>query len=192
MKKTYFRAVRWCINILARTLSSVRLPYTRKKLSYDVVVRMLAVLKVGDVIVTRTLGEASSVAIPKYWKHSAMYVGEGRIFHAVVPKAKFDYLANLILRTDFAAIVRFGDDALGQRAVQHISDYEGVPYDTKMVLRKDRTVFCSEAIFHALNKAAKAMLSIDEFLKPKRVLGYPTFTPNDLFESEEGEVVFKS
>jgi len=183
LKRTYFQTVSLTTMGVAYLIGNVHAPWTKKGLHYDDVLSLSKIIKPADVILTRTKGELTTLAIPGYWKHAAMYLGkdefgEHRIIESVSPCVREDYLANLIMRTDCYAVMRIEEAWSGQREqmIEISSQYLGKPYDYGLDFTKKDKVSCSELIYCINNRVLG-----EDFIELRSRLGYPSFTPQDCY-----------
>lgn len=157
----------------------IRSPYSKKQMKYQDVLDVLKVIKPGDIIVTRTMGEFSTVVIPGFWKHAALYVGDETIIHAVAPVVTKEHIQNLIMRTDFVAVMRLNviNDKLAYKIIEAAKTFLGLPYDFYFDVESEKSMYCSELIYHSINDGleTKAVELRDRF-------GVKSFTADDCFK----------
>lgn len=182
LKRRYYDLVSTLAFYIAKACGPVHAPWTKKRLDYSVVEEMLQVLQPGDILLTRTHGELTTIAIPGFYKHTAIYMGAGRIIEAISPKAKIGYLANLVLRTDNIAARRMNNitdeevKLLSAKAKSYV-DKETL-YDYHMRFLDESSVSCSELGFNCINFARP------NYLELWYRMGYPSFTPQDFYYAD--------
>lgn len=187
-KRTYYQAVSTTLSGLAYATGGIHAPWTHKGLDFDDVLAVRKQIQPGDIILTRTYGELTTITIPGYWKHAARYVGDDRVVEAVAPRVQENWLANLIMRTDCYAIMRVPDLPPGVIAhtIELTNQYLGRRYDMGLKIYEDDEVYCSEVIFHSTNKAMAAYLRSDKpYIEQWKRLGYPAFTPDDNYKARK-------
>jgi uncharacterized protein YycO len=180
--------------VLTDTLGHVRAPWSRKKLDYDTVKALTCALRIGDIILIRTNGELSTLAIPGFWKHAAIYVGtdekgDHQIIEAVNPVVRMSYLANLVMRTDNVAVRRIKDVTEDQvKALVNFAFKQlGKKYDKSLKIWDLEEVYCSEIVYHGVNNVMGY-----GFVELRERFGYPSFTPDDCYKANKKfETVFE-
>ena len=146
----------------------------------DTLENVMSVLRPGDVILTYRRGLVARL-IPGYWSHAALYIGEGRIIHAVYPEVTGSHVASLIVGNDNLLIVRprFATPGTRMAAIVEMRRFVGKPYDLGFGPGRD-AFYCSEAVATAYKTAMPEW----DFEWRER-LGVPTVTPQDLADASD-------
>lgn len=180
IKSTYFKLIYRVIGFLSKLIIKFKVPWVTKHIEYaDVDFIQKCHLQEGDIILTRTNGWLSTLIIPGYFSHLAIYIGGGYIIDATTnPGVSIRYLADLCLKADSVAIMRCKDltELQIQVGLSFIYRQQGKPYDFEMELKDDSARFCSELGMLYVNKAKGF-----EYIEARETLGIPTFTPNDCY-----------
>lgn len=180
LKRIYFDFLGSMIWVFAHTIGKLHMPWSRKEADFSHYIRLMRVIKPGDIILTRTKGEGSTLIIPGYWKHNAVYIGGGKVAESVVPKARISLLGNLIMRTDDFLVRRLINITPEEREeiVRKAISFNGREYDDRSDMRDDDEVNCSELCYHSINAARPGTLEL------RYRGGYPTFSPQDCADAE--------
>lgn len=150
-----------------------------KLISYEEANIIMSSLEKGDVILTRTSNSYSNYIIPGYWKHAALYIGNGEIVEAVYPEVHKDSIVNLIMHTHNIVVLRFKDKNITDIIPSIVSEaisYVGKEYDQELNTGNDERLYCSEVIYNSVNKASNF-----NYIESKYRWGYPTYSPDDIF-----------
>lgn len=176
MKKLLFKYVYLFLHIIGKIHS----PYSKKRIDYKDVEKALEVLELGDIIVTRTDGELTSLVIPGFWKHAAIYTGKTEIVDATGEGVKKRRLEDLLMKTDSFAIMRLktNDEVVRGKMAMFALSKVGLPYDYTFDINDTTSFYCSELIFSAVNTSLG-----DDFLDLRDCLGFKTFTPQDCYNA---------
>ena len=176
-KRLLYKIIAFCTKFIGK----IHIPFSRKKLGEDDVNEMVACMQPGDVILTRTNGEGSTAAIPGYWKHSALYIGNGSIIDATDRGVRERPLWAMIMKTDRYSILRLKDitpdeaNILVNEAKTHI----GKAYDHKLQVDNDDEIFCSELVYGGVEVIRPGYLPLED------IWGFDTYTPNNIYESDK-------
>ena len=158
-------------------------PWTRKLISSHQVHDALRALEVGDIMLTRTFGEATNLVIPGYWKHAAIYVGEGNVVEAKDPVVVKSDMYDFMMTKDFVIIVRpllgynervvaaaFSESMIGKSYDYHFEMIEGRP---------NLSFYCAEVPFWCYHMSVKSWGFV-----LKEIMGIPTVKPDDYVRAE--------
>lgn len=151
---TFSRIASWLANI-----SIYKFPFfvmfgdVHYKIKSDSIREIISVLKPGDVLLRRYDHYLSSLLVPGYWSHVALYVGDDQVIHAVgAGVVKEDIL--MFFRCDDVCVLRCDDQALVKEAV--FVAYEqlaaGVGYDYAFDLNCSKKFYCSEFVSYCYNR----------------------------------------
>jgi hypothetical protein len=109
-------------------------------------------LKLGDVLLRRTEGTSGNLFIPSWWKHAAVYVGNGKIVEATFEGVKTTTLEDFFAHGDHVAVVRpKGMNVLERHdIVRYAKQQVGKPYDFDMNFDDDGRLSCTELAYRAV------------------------------------------
>lgn len=180
IKRMYFDVVSYIISMIAKGTGWIHGPWTHKKTSQDDVEAIKDKLRIGDIILTHTRGEFSTLTIPGWWKHCEINLGDRKTVGAVNPKVRMAWLEDVIHDTDYFCIVRLNDmtDGEGCLIAEHAYNSIGKNYDMRMNFNKPNEVSCSELVYNAVNRARPDALEL------RNRLGFDTFTPQDFYDAK--------
>lgn len=107
---------------------------------------IISKLRKGDILLCRFDRYVSSWFIPGWWTHVALYVGDGRVIHAMTKGVVKDDILTF-LRTDHVAILRLPvSDAVKENAADLSGDLLGKKYDFLFDTSNAQAVYCSELV----------------------------------------------
>ncbi len=169
-------------SFFSQRIAKVYMPFSRKRIEQADYEHMLTVLKVGDVISTRTRGELSNLFIPGFWGHVAIYDGNGKVIEATTHGVVETSLAWFLFGKDYCAVSRpnFMTDEQKWLAVDFCSRQIGKPYDFSINTSNIDKFYCSEIIYHAF----KFVLGQSPF-KLRVILGQETIAPSDFYDASK-------
>lgn len=182
MKRAFFHLLHEITGIFSKLVGKIHSPWTHKKLTYKHVVHLEEIMEPGDILITRTNGELTTLVVPGFWKHAAIYMGNSKTVDAVFAGVSERWLADLIMSTDYVAVMRVKDiDVHGQvDLIEFAQDQIGKPYDFEMRGTDISALYCSELVLNAVNVAMQ-----DKYLELRERLGVLTFTPNDCYSARK-------
>jgi cell wall-associated NlpC family hydrolase len=109
---------------------------------------VLDTLRAGDVLLRRYDRYVTSRFIPGWWKHAAIYVGDGKVIHALGHGVVEEDILTF-LRCDYVAILR-APAGQKRRATQVIPDRArellGKEYDFAFDTGDDERFYCTEVV----------------------------------------------
>lgn len=109
-------------------------------------------MKVGDVLLRRTEGTSGNLFIPSWWKHAAVYVGDGKIVEATFEGVQVTTLDEFFAHGDHVAVV--SAKTMNKAERRDIAEYAkrqiGKPYDFDMDFDSDARLSCTELAYRAL------------------------------------------
>lgn len=163
--------------IIGKSIGYIYSPFSRKSIHFADVEESLKLLLPGDFIIIRTRGELSTLVIPGFYKHAAIYVGGGKIIDATKVGVSERYLADLLMETDNFALLRVPNLTEDQRSIicSYAHSMIGTPYDFEVNINTKSAIFCSELIYYAVNYALQK-----EYFDLRERMGVKTLTPQDL------------
>ena len=118
----------------------------------DMAQRVLPQMQPGDILLRRTDGSSGNLFIPSWWKHAAVYVGDGTVVEATFEGVKRTRLDEFFAHGDHATVLRGKDlsDVQRRAVARYASAQEGKPYDFDMAFDDDARLACTELAYHAL------------------------------------------
>lgn len=137
---------------------------------------IVEVLKPGDILLRRYDTYLSSVLIPGYWSHVAIYVGDDKVVHAVGEGVvSEDILA--FTRCDDIVVLRSMDEVLATNAVEkaHKELERKAQYDFEFDLEEADKFYCSELISFCYDYP-ECLMSDYKYLLPDKFLECKQFT----------------
>lgn len=172
-----------------RGASGIHLPFTHKLVTGRQYYAARERLKPGSIFVTRIFGELTSVLIPGYWSHAAIYCPVPRTPDEMVMEAE----GAGVLETDLVTFIMSKDavmilepnlpDEVMARAAAIATEQLGKPYDYdfEFHLSGQKSFYCSELVWWSYDQACKEF-GIPSAFVPKVSLGVATITPDDIAE----------
>lgn len=178
MKRLFFKYLHKLTGVFSRLVGKMHSPWTKKKLTYETVAELEDLLEPGDVLLTRTNGELTTLIVPGFWKHAAVCIGKSKIIDATFAGVKERWLADLVMRTDYLAVMRVKEVTVHDQIniTEFAQDQLGKVYDFEMQANDIDALFCSELVLNAVNYAKG-----DNYLELRERVGVDTFTPNDCY-----------
>ena len=185
LKRMYFDVVTFFVYWIARITGHWHSPWTHKKTCYEDILRIKKVIQKGDIILTHTRGEFTTLTIPGYWKHVECYIGDSKSIGAVAPATRKGWLEDLISDTDYYAILRMKDvtEEESNTIVDYFISKIGVFYDLRMNFNNPTKVSCSELGYYAINSARPGYLDLRESG------GFDIITPQDFYNAKNKFIV---
>lgn len=183
---------------LLKAAGAAHMPPRYRGIKPYVAERLSKKLLPGDSMLSHRKREPTNLVIPGFWKHAAIYVGNGRVVEAV-GKGVIETSIEEFLTTKDAVMFRrpkFLTREQLARAADHAKKLRGRPYDyliepAGLVLKGAKDAFyCSEVVWHSLDEACNDFDILSPF-EPRLTFGVPTVTPLDisladrLFETTE-------
>jgi uncharacterized protein YycO len=165
---------------------ALKIPHTLKLKNYPL--DKLPAISPGDVFLSKTDFSVSNLFIPGFWKHAAMYIGDGYIVEAVPPLVRRISISEFIRTKDVAAIYRprfCSKSACAIAAAWSIRQINKKEYDLAFTPGND-SLYCVELIFHAYSFTAGIKPP------PRRVLNDLTYIPDDLTDPSQWEFLWRS
>lgn len=141
-------------------------------------------LRPGDVLVSHRNREPTNLLIPGYWKHAAIYVGDGRIVEAIGRGVLESSLKEFCTTKDDVLILRarFATQEEAALSCAFAKSLLGKPYDYLVEHDQSRAVnkafYCSEIVWWSYDQVLIAEGKPSPFT-PRKTLGVPTITPQD-------------
>lgn len=172
---------------VTRAVGMIHAPFSRKNVTGEDYYNAVQLLQPGMVILTRTYGELTTLLIPGYWNHAAIYAPNGnQVIDETVIEANHlgvhkKNLVTFLLTKDEFVILRpkFLDPEQMQKAADAALLYIGSDYDY-LFDSNNKGLYCSELVFKSLQ---------DAYGQPpfemKPILGEPVSKPSDFYNHED-------
>jgi len=132
----------------------------------------------GDILLRTYDNYLSSMVIPGYWSHAALYVGDNNVIHVggdgIVEE---DILT--FTRCDDIAILRINDEERISRAIKKAKEFlaTGVKYDYDFEKGDDKKMYCTEftdKCYGGINYAdSKGIIDPDDLLHSEFKIVWP-------------------
>jgi uncharacterized protein YycO len=109
-------------------------------------------MRPGDVLLRRTEGTTGNFFNPSWWKHAAVYVGNGKIVEATFHGVQTITVKEFFEHGDHVTVLRpKGTDAKDRQAIARVAKAQvGKEYDFDFDFMDPSRVSCTELAMHAL------------------------------------------
>lgn len=175
---------------LATFIGRMHAPYTHKRMTFKELMILKTVMKPGGVLLTKTKGELTNFFIPGFWKHSAMYIGNGMVIEAIGRGVTLTPLDYFIYTKDFIAYVepKFTDKEGMASACEWAKTKMGAPYDYNF-LENDDEFYCGELVVDGYQNSTDKTMSFHG----EKILNEKVYKPNGIFKSSDlWQLIFDS
>jgi uncharacterized protein YycO len=175
---------------LSQVVAKIHAPWTRKKITQIDYEEMMKILKVGDIITTKTNGELSNPLVPGFWGHVGIYDGNGKVVEATTHNVVHTNLAWFLTTKDYVAVSRakFLTEEQNQAVVDYCIKQVGKKYDFSFNTSDIEKFYCSELIYMGIQTVTG-----QSPFKLNKILGQDTIAPGDFYEATKlFDRVFKS
>ena len=180
-KSSYRHVMEALYELGGRAVSNMR-KWSDKRVRPEIQEQVRAMLKPGDIIVTRHDAALSNFILPGYWPHSSLYIGtveerrklgvrtdEDRWRRSADPVATLEArkdgvrfrLLSSTLNVDAVAVIRpkLNDDDIAE-AISRAMTHEGKDYDFMFDFRRADRVVCAELIYRAYHSVGGIEFSL--------------------------------
>lgn len=183
--------------------SGKHMPFTHKKITGKDYYKVLPKLKPGHIFLTRIRGELTSLIIPGYWSHAAIYSPQviDNCFEFVIEAegpgvVRTDLVTFLTTKDEFLVLEPIGiPDYVMELASSLAHQQMGKPYDYKLDLifgdQMPAAYYCSGLDWWSYDKACKEFKFPCPFVAKKQ-LGVFTISPDDIAKSRNFRVIHDS
>lgn len=165
---------------LTKIIGKLHSPFSHKLIHAKEYRDFAAKAEVGSVFLTKTFGELSGPLIPGYFKHGAIYVGNGLVVEATMAGVHSTDLIDFLMTKDVVALVRplFANEDQRKAAALWALTQVGAPYDYEF--KSDNKAFYCFELTYASYKEAMGEASPWEL---REVWGEPTVVSEDFLEA---------
>ncbi len=141
----------------------------------------LNLLKPGDVVLRKYVDYLDGYFIPGQYSHSSIYVGDGKIIHAVADGVEYIDVIDF-LRCDYFCVLRQDDEELAKEACEFAinAEKDKAKYDFDFMSNND-DYYCHELVATAYSKMNIQKKSVRMFLFFKL---QPRFLAESFLEDE--------
>lgn len=193
----------WALYPFLKWASGKHLPYTHKGVTGLDYYKVLPLLKPGHIFVTKIRGELTSLIIPGYWSHAAIYTPQviGNINEFVTEAegpgvVRTDLVTFLTTKDAFMILEPIGvpDYVMDLAAdMAHRGLGERYDYQLNIIFGSDipQAFYCSGLVWWAYDRACNEFKFPSTFIAKKQ-LGVLTVSPDDIAKSGKFRVVYDS
>ncbi len=206
LQRVAFRAA----EIFGRIVADLRSPFHRPRLRRRVRRRIAAILRPGDVLITRRERVLSNLFLPGYWPHASLYLGppgdRDRLGVFVSPERAARWVEPLCvlearkdgvrfralddtLAVDAVAVIRPKlDPAAIAEALTEAITHEGKAYNFDFDFFSSDRLVCTEVVYRAYDGAGGGAIEIALIQRA----GRPTLSAEDLLDLAAGDRGFEA
>jgi uncharacterized protein YycO len=143
---------------ITRLLGHVRIAPKNRDVKRRDVERLIAELRLGDIILTYSEGELTNLLIEGEYKHCAIYAGSERVIEAIGQGVVVTDIDDFCATKDKIAVCRanFCTDKELISAVRYARDRRGSPYDY-FFEPNEKAFYCAELISRSFDYAKAGM-----------------------------------
>lgn len=170
--KKFFKKI---MSKIAQITSKIHMPYTRKKVTQEIVYRALKVLKPGDLILTHVDGELTSIVL-SYYSHAAIY-DIGTVWEATTHGVVESNIIFFLAHKDDFAIYRPNFKFDAHKIPEFLKTTLGVAYDFEFN-SDNKTFYCFELAAVAYMQTSKAIISPIKTIAGNQYLSRSFMTDN--------------
>lgn len=178
------RATFALLEAAGRVIAEMRNPFHQKRVTSEVLARMTALLKPGDVIITRHDDAMSNLFLPGFWPHAALYLGTveqcrtmrvtvdpDRIARWIEPNCVLEAKKDGVrlralaetLAVDAVTVLRPQLDVqILSSALSRALVHEGKLYDFNFDFTRSDRLVCTEVIYRAYDGLGPIALNLKE------------------------------
>jgi cell wall-associated NlpC family hydrolase len=153
----------------ANVLFNLPMPsLTARTLGQGVPEGLLSTMKPGDVLLRRTEGTSGNLAIPSWWKHAAVYLGDGKVAEATFEGVHISTMEEFFAGGDHVAVLspKGLTDAQRQKTAAFARAQVGKPYDFNVDFSDDARFMCTELVATALRQGVgKPLVELGKWTK---------------------------
>lgn len=153
----------------ANVLFNLPIPsFTARTLGQEVPDGLLNTMKPGDVLLRRTEGTSGNLAIPSWWKHAAVYLGDGKVAEATFDGVRISTMEEFFAGGDHVAVLspKGLTDTQRQKTADFARTQAGKPYDFNVDFSDDARFMCTELVATALRQGVgKPLVELGKWTK---------------------------
>lgn len=170
-------------------MGKVHMPYSKKKVTANMVEDILKIIEPGHVLVSTTYGELSNLFIPGKFRHAAIYVGNGRVVEAIGIGVRNVSIYQFCMTKDLVVLLDNleANHEQMQLVVTNAISCVGKPYDYDFWIphehsnsKVNEAFYCAELVWYCYKQACPNM----EF-KLRQVMGARTVIPDDFVNANK-------
>ncbi len=111
--------------------------------------QLLAMLRPGDVLVTRKENAFTNYFLPGYWPHAAFYIGDERVIESLKDGVR-ERTMDSPMRNDAMAVIRpqMHSESIAE-AISRARTLLGKPYDFDFDFTRGDRVVCTEVVYRS-------------------------------------------
>lgn len=137
----------------SKVAGKIHAPFTHKRMTSEDYRSMKALMKPGDILITSTRGELTTILIPGFWSHNAIVVDENSCVEAIGLGVVKTDLIDFILTRDYAVLMR--PKNMSDEQLQKVADFTiskiGAMYDYEFESDNEQ-FYCSELAYRGLKE----------------------------------------
>ncbi len=147
-------------------------------------------LKKGDVVLVGSGRFLGAVFIPGIATHALLYIGKGKLVHAVMDGVQTTTYKSLFKQYDILTILRprHTSAEVISSAVSYAKEQVGKPYDINFDIKDTETFYCSELVHKAYQSTSADIGTPESYGK---TILMPDITPRD-FLNMNMDLIFHS
>ena len=136
----------------SRAVSSLTtMPGHVPKLPDEISKRLHAILRPGDVFVTRKEGAVTNYFLPGYWPHAALYAGNNQVIESLKDGVRERSLDSPFGNDAVALIRPRLEHALVQEGLLRARTHVGKPYDFDFDFTRSDRLVCTEVVYRGFS-----------------------------------------
>lgn len=167
---------------LTREIGELHAPYSHKLVSGRDYFQVRQMLATGQVLVSRTEGEASNLLIPGFWSHAALVADSQYVYEAIGRGVVRTDIVTFLTSKDYVLLIEptFANAAQREVAVKWAAKMEGRPYDYHFT-SSNRAFYCAELVWAAYQEACGKNVPFTL----RKTLGVDTVVPQDFDNAKD-------
>ena len=183
-----WKLLTWIMKLPIRLMSHIYIRFSKPRFNGGDFVKIQELIRPGDVILSKNLGELTNYFNPSPWPHGAMALSQTQIIEAASEGVDDDYLSNFVFKKDYIMVLRYAKMINDFRPMLlHVAkDKIGLKYDLEFEPDDDE-YYC----FELIAKCYKEVFTSIVFEK-KKILGGAFYTSDSFLNREDFEIVYDS
>ncbi len=179
--------------------SGKHLPFTHKGVTGKDYFRAIPLLRPGMIFLTKIRGELTSVIIPGYWSHAAIYAPVEGVIGQMVMEAEgpgviqTDLITFMTTKDEILVLAPYASDKCMELAAKYATGQLGMPYDYDLDFHMtgQKAFYCSELVWWAYEMACDELGEECPF-SVQTELGVETVSPDNIANAKNFSVVYDS